>query len=70
VQQVAEELGDVAQLVRLKAVNGGILLHERLIKERGILLIDEAKALRREVVAQVESESILDNRSSGFSVSA
>ena len=48
VEQVREEAADVAQLVRLQAVDGRVLLLEDLLQRRHVLAVDHAEALREE----------------------
>ena len=45
-----KELGDVTQLVCLQAMDGGILLHEHLVKELRVHLVDETEPLREQAV--------------------
>ena len=47
-QQVREELADVAQFVRLQAVHGGVLLGEDRLERRHVLPVDHAEALRQQ----------------------
>ena len=45
-----KELGDVTQLIRLQAMDGGVLLHEHLVKELRVHLVDETEPLREQAV--------------------
>jgi len=58
VQQVREQLGDVAQLVRLQPVDGAVVLGKRVVKLLHVRGVDVAEALGDEAV-ELEVRALL-----------